>query len=349
MTKLKEKILSLSTFTETDLAFLQASADLIAENDRARKKIHTALQCLHQHTAFNQTVLEFYLRKSGQGKARRIGIEGIPEKTKGELINRSLKPNQKLYRQGFNKQHKIIQDTNLKFKEKRKNLISSQGLERSIIMPINSSGFLIVSYKNQEQTSEYELNLLERYAQSNIRHAIELALDNETNYRLAVTDGLTGLFNHRYFKESLERIVSRQLRIENCGLSLVMMDIDDFKKYNDRFGHPEGDKVLRRIANIIRQYTRKSDLAARYGGEEFAILYPDTRIDNSLKKAESLREQVENTKFPNAKKGEITLSLGIANMPKNKFTDHKHFLSSADKALYHSKHRGKNKTTTYPI
>lgn len=132
--------------------------------------------------------------------------------------------------------------------------------------------------------------------------------------RLAVTDGLTGLYNVRYFYQALERELERSRRYgHRC--SLIMLDLDDFKKYNDRYGHLAGDDLLRELADLIRSALREADTAARYGGEEFVVILPETNGDQAVALAERLRETVRDHKFvvrEGQRLGRITVSLGVA-------------------------------------
>ena len=160
---------------------------------------------------------------------------------------------------------------------------------------------------------------------------------------------MTGLFNHTYFKIKLDEEANLFERKIAKSISLIMIDIDSFKHYNDANGHPAGDVVIKKIADILKTNTRKTDIAARYGGEEFVILLPNTPIIDAITKAEDLRRHVETTHFENEEKqpsGKITISVGVANMPWH-CSKPEELLSFADKALYYSKNSGKNKVTEY--
>ncbi len=161
---------------------------------------------------------------------------------------------------------------------------------------------------------------------------------------LATTDGLTGISNHRHFQERLNAEFERITRHPE-PISLILIDLDHFKKINDNFGHPVGDIVLKKIAKILLNMTRKIDTVARYGGEEFVLLLLNTDKKQAIQMAERIRKTVETTKFEfDGKKIPVTLSLGMATTPmdtKNK----KELIEFADKALYHSKHSGRNQAT----
>ncbi len=165
--------------------------------------------------------------------------------------------------------------------------------------------------------------------------------------RLATTDGLTGLYNHRMFQERLTEEIMRAKRYKR-KLFILMIDIDHFKKFNDMYGHQTGDEVLKTVARIIKENTRSIDFAARYGGEEFVIILPDTDCKNALTVAERLRKAVENFPFflKDGTKTKITISIGIACYPEDS-VDKDDLIKKADKALYHAKQTGRNRTVLY--
>jgi diguanylate cyclase (GGDEF)-like protein len=156
---------------------------------------------------------------------------------------------------------------------------------------------------------------------------------------MALTDGLTGLFNHRYFQERLEEEIKRTGRT-NEPLSLVLTDIDHFKSVNDDFGHPAGDAVLREVSGIIKSRMRETDMAARYGGEEFALILTNTDHRGALKIAEDLRASVENMNFSSVDR-QITISLGISSYPADSSAK-QDMIDKADQALYYAKENGRN-------
>lgn len=176
--------------------------------------------------------------------------------------------------------------------------------------------------------------------------ADELKKANEKLSQMAFCDGLTGLFNHRYFQEQMEKEVSRAARYRR-DLGLIMFDIDHFKAINDRYGHPVGDQVLKAVAAAATQTIRKSDLAARYGGEEFAILAPETDIKGLIILAERLRKRIAGLQIDaGGQLVGVTISLGVTILePGANATDKKVIIQAADKALYQSKNSGRNKTS----
>ena len=169
---------------------------------------------------------------------------------------------------------------------------------------------------------------------------------------LAITDSLTGLFNRRHFNKLAENEISRALRYAR-PLSVIMLDIDFFKRINDTYGHSTGDTVLQRVATITKDLVRVSDIPARYGGEEFVILLPETPVAEATTIAERLRRQIEGT-IHQAKKCSIriTASLGVNDSfgkteKKSLESVLSELVSNADLALYASKHAGRNRVTVY--
>ncbi|MFJ4195907.1 diguanylate cyclase domain-containing protein [Pseudomonas sp. NPDC089534] len=163
--------------------------------------------------------------------------------------------------------------------------------------------------------------------------------------RLMNSDGLTGLSNRRHFDEYLELEWRRCLR-DQSQLSLLMIDVDYFKSYNDTFGHVEGDEALRKVATAIREASaRPSDLPARYGGEEFALVLPNTSPGGARLVAEKLRQTVAALKIPHIAPTEgssLTISIGLATMVPEAGSDCRLLISAADRGLYQAKNNGRN-------
>lgn len=160
----------------------------------------------------------------------------------------------------------------------------------------------------------------------------------------AITDPLTDLYNYRYFLLQLNREVSRAQRHKSV-FSLIMIDIDFFKIYNDTYGHQAGDLILRRIAQAMLENTRNSDMVCRYGGEEFCIICPELTKEDARKTAEKLRQIVESLELPKIKspQGEkLTISSGVASFPEDGSNAYQ-LIMMADKALYRAKESGRNR------
>jgi len=161
---------------------------------------------------------------------------------------------------------------------------------------------------------------------------------NEELARLSTVDALTGLHNRRFLTQRLSDELLRSYR-EKCSFTVLMADVDEFKKYNDAFGHPAGDEVLKKVANILLGSTRAVDCTARYGGEEFAVLLADTVGEGALQVAERIRARVAAEEFPGRK---ITISIGMAEFPVHGHTAEA-VISRADEALYAAKRGGRNR------
>jgi len=196
-----------------------------------------------------------------------------------------------------------------------------------------------LSAKNQallEMNRELEAKVQER--------THELAEANSRLAQLAVTDGLTGLYNHRHFHERLSLEVERSAR-NGLPLSLLMVDVDHFKHYNDHHGHPAGDEVLRHVARLLSEGRRANDVVARYGGEEFSVILIDTAKFTGAKVAERLRERVATYDFAHSGDqpgGCLAISLGVATFPDDATTAEA-LVRAADDALYAAKRAGRNR------
>jgi diguanylate cyclase (GGDEF)-like protein len=176
------------------------------------------------------------------------------------------------------------------------------------------------------------------------RKTLELEALNRTLREMADRDGLTNLHNHRFFREALEREIARSSR-HGRTFSLILMDLDRFKLYNDTHGHLAGDSALRSIGSILRGTCRASTVAARYGGEEFIVLAPETDAEHARLYAEALRQRVEKTRFEAREPGDsvsLTLSIGVATFPQDG-KDAEALIGQADKALYRAKAGGRNR------
>jgi diguanylate cyclase (GGDEF)-like protein len=161
----------------------------------------------------------------------------------------------------------------------------------------------------------------------------------------ATTDGLTGAYNRRFFDERFAAEFGRAQR-QNIPLSLIMLDVDYFKLYNDHYGHPAGDKVLISIVKALKsQLNRPTDVVVRYGGEEFSVILPDSEMDGGRIIAEKLRAAVSDLKLPHSQSktaDHVTISIGVAAYQSGSTGDATRLLKTADAALYDAKHSGRN-------
>jgi two-component system, cell cycle response regulator len=168
---------------------------------------------------------------------------------------------------------------------------------------------------------------------------------------LTRTDSLTGLFNRRYFEERLALEYSRALRYGG-QLSLVMVDIDHFKRINDTWGHPFGDVVLKRVAQVARESLRDVDMLARYGGEELVVLLPETAAPDAMVVCERVRSAIERLELTApgeaAQAVHVTASLGLATFPQHGLTGSESLVRAADDCLYEAKAGGRNRVVQRP-
>jgi diguanylate cyclase (GGDEF)-like protein len=176
-----------------------------------------------------------------------------------------------------------------------------------------------------------------------------LAIENSHLYEKTVMrshlDSLTELWNHGYFQYMLQNEVEKS-KATKSPIGLVLIDIDDFKIYNDALGHQAGDKILKEMALILKNQSRKMDHVCRYGGEEFGIILPDTDVNEAFNIAERLRENIQRHPFAHEEilpSKHLTVSIGLATYPKNGALPTE-LIASADKALYQAKNKGKNST-----
>lgn len=173
----------------------------------------------------------------------------------------------------------------------------------------------------------------------------ELGTLNMKFRELAIRDGLTGLFNHRYGENRLAAEVDRARKFKR-DLSLLFVDLDHFKQFNDSHGHQAGDDVLQLLGKLMAGATRDSDTVARWGGEEFIVIAPETDKNQACELAESIRKQVAEYAFPHAEKqplGHVSLSVGVATMSAG-IDKAEELLGLADKAVYKAKAAGRNRT-----
>jgi len=224
-----------------------------------------------------------------------------------------------------------------------------RGFESLLVLPLVAAdaplGAMVLAARAPRRFGKDKRDLL-----GVIANQVAVSAKNADLYRameeLATTDGLTGLANHRTFQERLGDLLLRAER-QHQPVSLLLTDIDHFKKVNDTHGHPIGDVVLRGVAAICRAQVRKIDLAARYGGEEFAIVLDGTDRDGALQLAERIRNEVAGQKWTSDKGSfSCTLSLGIASYPEDG-RDGKTLITHADQALYHAKHGGRNRAVAW--
>lgn len=238
-------------------------------------------------------------------------------------------------------------DKNNEMKDKsefycRLNEVMERGKEGiPYIIPLVSNGNLlaILAFRSM---MDIDLSLLET-----LRSQISLFLYNGTLYTMAITDSMTKLYLQTYFKERLDHEVKKYERY-NQDFSLIMLDIDYFKKFNDTYGHLAGDFVIKEVSKIIKDSVRKFDIVSRYGGEEFSVMLLATGAETAELVAERIRKNVETRDFVyNNQNLKVNISAGVAHISDCDVLEYNNFIKKADEALYYSKHNGRNKVTLY--
>lgn len=224
----------------------------------------------------------------------------------------------------------------------------------------NIGSIMVVPFGNS--SADYEVVMVVEsnrlgYFTTELRHIISTIIRNGSSayekaylyQRMeiqATTDGLTGLCNHRHFQDNLHQAILQSERYQR-PLSLLLMDIDKFKSFNDTYGHQIGDLVLKEIAGALTQSVRSTDLPARYGGEEFVVVLPETDEENSMRMAERIRATIEATKIE-TERGVLTVTVSIGSATRgNDAMTQEQLIQCADAAMYQSKKGGRNRVTAY--
>jgi len=218
-------------------------------------------------------------------------------------------------------------------------------LKPDILVPLMSkgeiNGIIILGDRiNSEPFIEYEIEYI-----LNIASLAGIAINNARLYEMATTDMMTKLKIHHYFQTILIEEINRSIKYDR-PLSLIMADIDHFKKFNDTYGHVAGDEVLKNVALIFKENIRLIDIGARYGGEEFAVILPKTDINEAIIVAERIRFAVESSALRfNEELLNVTISVGIAQFDPMIDKTKQSFIERADRALYASKDEGRNRVS----
>ncbi len=210
--------------------------------------------------------------------------------------------------------------------------------------PMGIVGVLNVEKDGYASLDEYDMKVL-----SIIGSHLGVAIDNAIRYtdteKIAMTDAMTGIYNYRFFITHLEKEINKANR-KGYSISLLMIDADNFKWYNDTYGHLVGDKVIQQLVELLEDSVRKGDMVTRYGGDEFVVILPGASKDQSLQIARRIKKQVEDYTFVEGAEKPLTVSIGVATYPEDAedlFT----LLDNVDKALYKAKHEGKNTITVF--
>ncbi|MFZ2948930.1 MAG: diguanylate cyclase [Desulfuromonadaceae bacterium] len=204
-------------------------------------------------------------------------------------------------------------------------------------LELGASDYITKPFDREELVARVKVHLKIKKLQDELKRSNELLLE------LSNTDHLTGLFNRRFMMEALYKEVHRSIR-KGGDLSLILLDIDHFKRVNDNFGHLQGDVVLQMMALLLQKELRSYDCAARYGGEEFVAILPDSSLEESLSVAERIRLAVQGTRFGcPLDKLCLTISLGVASFSREHSPTVDGFIKMADDALYRAKANGRNR------
>ncbi len=338
----------------------------------------------HIGLGFNRAILFLVNEKDGliEGKmgigpetgeeANRIWTQIEQEKMDLEDLNNAYKTSNNIIESSFNRQ---VRNLKIPLKEKEKCLLSLVALEgmplhltretiqnysndqivqllkseEMVIIPLKAKdkiiGIIVAdNFITREPITKNDIRMLTLLA----NHA-GLAIEDSRLYEKTVlrahTDALTELWNHGYFQLLLQTEMEKS-KATTKPLSLITLDIDDFKIYNDTLGHQSGDRILRDLAGVLKDRSRKMDYVCRYGGEEFSFILPQTDKKEAFLIAERLRESILNTSFSHEEilpSKRLTVSLGLASFPENG-TNPSELIASSDKALYEAKKKGKNNT-----
>ena len=239
-----------------------------------------------------------------------------------------------------------------------RHILSPLGIRSILVIPIFFRDKVIGTIFLRTSRAEHAFTKSEIRFLNTIANSSANALNNAFLYeqvedeksrleKLSLTDFLTGIYNIRYFYLRIIEEYSRSQRY-TLPVSCLMLDIDHFKKVNDRYGHRAGDTVLKEFAQLLKKHSRTSDVLARYGGEEFILLLPQTALEGALAEAERIRVIVEDYRFRSLKNKEgLTVSIGISVSPHDRIRTHEDLISYADRALFAAKNLGRNRVATF--
>ena len=232
-------------------------------------------------------------------------------------------------------------------------MLSTSTLFASLSTILFGIAYLFISYYLMELYNLWipvvmpVISIMAAFALSFLAKYLLKARDFEYQYKLATIDGVTELYNHRYFQDTLRKQIDIARRY-NQAFSLIIIDIDFFKKFNDTYGHQAGDAVLRQVAKILKNNSRATDYVCRYGGEEMTIILPNTSAEDALFNANRICKAVAETPFhlTPVDKVNVTISLGVSTFPDNAQTP-QDLIEWADKGLYYAKEHGRNQVGRY--
>jgi len=276
--------------------------------------------------------------------------ESCPPSFTQEVVKNMLKVFSILGEESFNAEGIALQVEKRKLRPKQMMIDPKATLKSHLTLPLTVEGEILGCISlNSDQPNAFDAQDLQFL--SVIGYQMAATLKHFQRFssikNIAIYDTLTGLYNRRYFEERLE-VDAQKSFYSGTPLSLVMVDIDHFKKINDTFGHTEGDQVLCKISSLLKTSVRKKDTVARYGGEEFILILPEAGLEESFVIAERIRRQVENTSFEVGQaQVKLTLSMGISNFPSHRAKSKEDLVKMADQALYDAKRGGRNKVCIF--
>ena len=220
--------------------------------------------------------------------------------------------------------------------------------EQELVKSSNSLDAIVSYLLDSTKTMQVSMEVMKQQIQDSQDEIIALQERLESALQEALTDPLTGLTNRKGLSNAIENLLL-SVELLNSTPSLLMLDIDHFKKINDTYGHPLGDRVIKMVGDILKQQIKGKDTAARYGGEEFCIVLPETELTDAVKVAEKIRQTIEKTRINRASDNQeicrITISIGVACYQRDQsITD---WFERADSALYQSKNEGRNRVTCF--
>ncbi len=342
------KLLDTLNMRTSELEKYQAHLEMIYENSRVLASILDTDSVVSElmnllgklmhfegySVIFKDANNNYYYRARFQNKQNNFQIEKIPLHAV-DLLDKVAQQNNAV----------IIKDVS-----KRDDYVPLNANTHSVmIVPMAAHddlrGIIIAEASKADYFKDKDLQMLTAVARSAALALENAELHNKTE-ELTVTDALTSTYNYRYFAQKLEEEKRRASRY-NLALSLIMVDIDFFKKLNDTHGHESGNRVLAALSEIIKECVRDVDIFARYGGEEFAIILPQTPLKDALVIGERIRFKVSEFEFKSDKNEllKVTVSVGISSYPENG-RSHEELISLADQALYRAKDEGRNLVCT---
>jgi len=276
--------------------------------------------------------------------------ESCPPAFTQEVVNNMLKVFSALGGEPLDERRIVLQTEKRKLRPRQMTMDSKASLKSYLTLPLALEGEILGCISlHSDQPNAFDAQDLQFFSVIGYQMAATLRHFQRFSSvkNMAIYDTLTGLHNRRYFEETLEAEAQKSL-YNNTPLSLVMVDIDFFKKVNDTFGHAEGDQVLCRVSSLLKTSVRKKDIVARYGGEEFILILPEARLDETFVIAERIRRLVEETLFEVGKtQVHLTLSMGISNFPSHRVKSKEELVEMADQALYDAKRGGRNRVCIF--